>query len=132
MACVTPDKGKEKQMNKAEERNVVRPVIGGNEIPIEELPVRVTAYRDENGYAIVLRSDDKRISNSEGRLVDNFLVRIVAGDVPKVSRAHPVEVSDGQTRHVEVGDAHVDEKGRLFVTNAADGTKMPAAKPTDA
>lgn len=98
-----------------------------NEIPISELPVTVKAYKDENGYAIVLRSEDKRIGDSNGHLVDNFLVRILGGVVPKVDGVHAVAVSDKQTRHVEVADAHIDERGALFVT-AADGTKFPAAK----
>lgn len=99
-----------------------------NEIPIEDLPIQVKAYRDDNGYALVLRSKDKRISNSKGKLVDNFLVRILSGEVPRIAHAHPVAVDGQQVRHVEVGDASVDELGNLFVTNAASGVKMPAAK----
>ena len=100
-----------------------------NEIPIEELPVEVHAYKDENGYALVLRSKDKRIGNSEGRLVDNFLVRILGGDVvPKVEGVHSVKVSDSHTRSVEVADAKIDEVGRLFVTSAADGVQRPAVQ----
>ena len=99
-----------------------------NEITIDELPVVVKAYHDENGYAIVLTSEEKRISNSEGKLVDNFLVRIVGGEVPRSGHAHQVAVSDTQTRHIEVADARVDERGHLFVTNAADGVKMPSAQ----
>lgn len=100
-----------------------------NQIPIEDLPVSVKAYKDENGYALVLRSTDKRIGDSEGRLVDNFLVRILGGDsVPKVGHgSHAVAVSDTQTRHVAVADARIDEKGALFITSE-DGTKFPAAK----
>ena len=100
-----------------------------NQIPIEQLPVDVRAYKDENGYALVLRSEDKRIGNSKGRLVDNFLVRIVGGDVPKVDGVHSVAVSDVHTRRVHVADAKIDEKGRLFVTNAMDGVQMPVATP---
>lgn len=100
-----------------------------NLIPIDQLPVEVKAYKDENGYALVLRSKDKRIGDSKGRLVDNFLVRIVGGDVPKVDGVHAVVVSDDQTRHVPVANATLDEQGRLFVTNAMDGVQRPAATP---
>ena len=108
--------------------NIDETIYEENEIPISELPVTVKAYKDENGYAIVIRSEDKRIGNSEGRLVDDFLVRILGGDVPKLDGLHAVAVSDTQTRLVEVADAKLDENGRLFVTNAADGVQMPAAK----
>ena len=35
----------------------------------------IKAYKDEYGFALVLRSKDKRIGSSTGRLVDNFLHR---------------------------------------------------------
>lgn len=102
--------------------------LAENEIQISELPVTVKAYKDANGYALVLRSEDKRIGDSEGRLVDNFLVRILGGEVPKVGHGvHAVVVSDRQTRHVAVADARIDEVGKLFVTSQ-EGEKYPAAQ----
>ncbi|MBR2682033.1 MAG: hypothetical protein IKE22_02050 [Atopobiaceae bacterium] len=97
-----------------------------NEIPLDQLPVEVKAYQDENGYALVLKSKDKRIGNSEGNLVDTFLVRILGGEVPQA--VHAVAVSDVHTQHVSVADSKIDERGRLFITSAADGVQRPAAK----
>lgn len=99
-----------------------------NEVPLDELPVEIKAYRDENGYALILKSKDKRIGSSDGSLVDTFLVRILAGDVPKVYGVHTVKVADGQIRHVEVADSKIDERGHLFITSATDGVKRRAAK----
>lgn len=96
-----------------------------NEVPIDSLPVQVKAYKDENGYALVLRSEDARIGNSQGRLVKDFLVRILDGEVPKVDGVHAVPVSGTQVRHITVADARIDERGNLFVTNAADGVQIP-------
>ena len=98
-----------------------------NEITLEELPVEIKAYQDENGYAIVIKSKDARIGNAQGRLVDTLLVRVLGGVVPKVNGVHAVTVADTQTRSVEVADAMIDETGRLFVTSAADGVQRPAA-----
>lgn len=99
-----------------------------NEVPLDELPVEIKAYRDENGYALILKSKDKRIGSSDGSLVDTFLVRILAGDVPKVYGTHAVKVSDGLTQHVEVAESRIDERGHLFITSATDGVKRRAAK----
>lgn len=99
-----------------------------NEIPLDQLPVEIKAYKDENGFALVLKSDDKRIGNAEGNLVDTFLVRILEGEVPQTYGVHAVAVSDVHTQHVSVADSKIDEKGRLFITSAADGVQRPAAK----
>lgn len=99
-----------------------------NEIPLDQLPVEIKAYKDENGFALVIKSKDKRIGNSEGKLVDNFLVRILDGDVPQVYGVHSVAVSDMHTRHVEVAGSNIDERGRLFITSATDGVQRPASK----
>ena len=99
-----------------------------NEIPLDQLPVEVKAYKDENGFALVLKSKDKRIGSSNGTLVDNFLVRILDGEVPKVSGVHSVAVAENQARHVEVAESRIDEKGRLFIKSATDGVKRPAVK----
>lgn len=99
-----------------------------NEIPLDQLPVEIKAYKDENGFALVIKSKDKRIGNSEGKLVDNFLVRILDGEVPQVYGVHSVAVSDMHTRHVEVSGSNIDERGRLFITSATDGVQRPAAK----
>lgn len=104
-------------------------VVDENEIPIDELPVEIKAYKDEHGYAIVIRSEDKRIGNAKGKLVDTLLVRMLGGVVPKVDGVHSVVVADKQVRSVPVADARIDEVGRLFVTNAVDGVQMPAATP---
>ncbi len=101
--------------------------VDENEIPLDQLPVELKAYKDENGYALVLKSDEKRIGNSEGRLVDVFLVRILGGPVPKVDGVHAVGIAENQTQLVEVADAKLDEKGRLFVTSATDGIQRPSA-----
>lgn len=100
-----------------------------NEITLDQLPVEIKAYADENGYALVITSEDARIGNAQGKLVKTLLVRILGGDVPKVTGVHAVTVDDKQTRHVEVADAKIDEAGRLFVTSATDGVQRPAAKP---
>ena len=99
-----------------------------NEIPLDQLPVEIKAYKDENGYALVLRSKDKRIGNASGNLVDTFLVRILEGEVPKTYGVHAIAVSDVHTQHVEVADAKIDENGRLFITSATVGVQRPAAK----
>ncbi len=100
----------------------------GNEVPLDQLPVEVKAYRDENGFAILIKSKEKRIGNAEGKLVDTFLVRILGGEVPKAHGAHAVAVSEEQAKHVEVADSKIDERGRLFITSATDGIQRPAAK----
>lgn len=112
----------------AENINTEDKILQENEIPIEDLPVTVTAYEDENGFALVLTSEDARIGDSNGHLVKNFLVRIVRGTVPKVAGAHPVAINDKLTRTVEVADARIDENGRMFVTDAASGIKHPAVE----
>ncbi|MBQ9004930.1 MAG: hypothetical protein IJ092_01005, partial [Atopobiaceae bacterium] len=89
------------------------------------------AFKDENGFALVIKAKDKRIGSSDGKLVDNFLVRILDGEVPKTYGVHSVAVAENQTRHVEVADSKIDEKGRLFITSATDGVKRPAAKKKD-
>lgn len=99
-----------------------------NEVPLDELPVVIKAYKDENGYAIVIKSKEKRIGSSDGTLVDNFLVRVLDGVVPQTYGVHTVAVSDGFTRHVEVAGSKIDERGRLFITSATDGVQRPAAK----
>lgn len=99
-----------------------------NEIPIEQLPVEIKAYEDENGFAIVITSDEARIGNAQGKLVKTLLVRILGDDIPKLKGVHSVTVDDARTRHVPVADARIDEAGRLFVTSAADGVQRPAAK----
>lgn len=99
-----------------------------NEVPLDQLPVVIKAYKDENGYAIVIKSKEKRIGSSDGTLVDNFLVRVLDGVVPQTYGVHTVAVSDGFTRHVEVADSKIDERGRLFITSATDGVQRPAAK----
>lgn len=99
-----------------------------NEIPLDQLPVEIKAYKDEYGFALVLRSKDKRIGSSTGRLVDNYLVRILDGEVPQTYGVHAVAVADGQTRHVEVAESKIDERGRLFITSATDGVQRPAAR----
>ena len=93
-----------------------------NEVPLDQLPVEIKAYRDENGYAIVIKSKEKRIGSSDGTLVDNFLVRILDGVVPQTYGVHTV------ARHVEVAGSKIDERGRLFITSATDGVQRPAAK----
>lgn len=99
-----------------------------NEISLDQLPVELKAYHDEYGYALVIKSKDKRIGNAEGKLVDTLLVRILGGDeVPKVSGVHAVAVSDVHTQHVEVASSRLDEAGRLFITSATDGVQRPAA-----
>lgn len=100
--------------------------MAGKVIDISELPVEVEAYEDENGYAIVITSEDARIGDARGKLVKNFLVRIARGDVPKVDGIHSVRVDDDQVRNVPVADARMDETGRLFVKSAADGVHRPA------
>lgn len=99
-----------------------------NEISLDQLPVEVKAYKDKNGFALVLRSKDKRISNAEGKLVDTLLVRILEGEVPQTYGVHAIAVSDSHTQHVEVAESKVDEMGRLFITSATDGVQRPAAK----
>ena len=61
-----------------------------NEVPLDELPVVIKAYKDENGYAIVIKSKEKRIGSSDGTLVDNFLVRVLDGVVPQTYGVHTV------------------------------------------
>ena len=102
-----------------------------NEIPIEQLPVEIKAYKDENGFAIIITSDEARIGNAQGKLVKTLLVRVLGDDIPKVNGVHSVTVADALTRHVPVADARIDEAGRLFVTSAADGVQRPAAKPEE-
>ena len=99
-----------------------------NEVPLDELPVEIKAYKDDNGFALVLRSKDKRIGNAAGNLVDTILVRILDGEVPKTYGVHSIAVSDRHTQHVEVADSKIDEQGRLFITSATDGVQRPAAK----
>lgn len=99
-----------------------------NEVPLDELPVEIKAYKDENGYALVLKSKENRIGNAEGTLVDTLMVRILGGEIPKVHSAHAVAVSEEQAKHVEVAESKIDERGRLFITSATDGIKRPAAK----
>jgi hypothetical protein len=98
-----------------------------NEIPISDLPLKVTAYEDEKGFALVLTSEDARIGDSTGRLVKNFLVRIVRGPVPKVTGTHAVAINKNLTRTVEVADAGIDEAGNMFITDATTGEKYRAA-----
>ena len=112
----------------AENQTIENVDLKENEIPISELPIEVTAYEDENGFALVLTSEDARIGDSEGRLVKNFLVRIVRGNVPKIAGAHTVAINENLKRTVEVADARVDENGKLFVVDAASGAKHPAAE----
>lgn len=99
-----------------------------NEVPLDELPVEIKAYKDENGYALVLKSKENRIGNGEGKLVDTLLVRILGGVIPKAHGAHAVAVSEEQAKHVEVAESKIDERGRLFITSATDGIQRPAAK----
>lgn len=94
-----------------------------NQIPIEQLPVTIEAFEDDNGFAVVITSEDRRISDSKGNLVNNFLVRIARGDVPKTLKAHPVAINEKQSKHVTVAETHMDEAGRLFVTDNATGEK---------
>ena len=98
-----------------------------NRIALEELPVRISAYEDKNGYAIIIKADDERIGNGQGKLVDTLLVRIARGDVPKVNNTHAAKVNDVLNRTVEVAEANIDEAGRIFVTDKASGQRMPAA-----
>lgn len=109
-------------------KNTTTPKPLDNEIPLDQLPVELKAYKDENGFALVLKSKDRRIGNAEGHLVDKLLVRILDGAVPKVDGVHAVEISDIHSRHVEVADAKIDERGRLFVTSATDGIQRPSTK----
>ena len=104
--------------------------VADNEVALEQLPVEIRAYEDENGYAIYITSEEARIGNAQGKLVKEVMVRVLGGDiVPKVDGVHAVAVSDAHTRSVQVADARIDEAGRLFVTDAADGVQRPAAKP---
>lgn len=98
-----------------------------NEIPLDQLPVELKAYKDENGYALVLKSKDRRIGDAKGRLVDTLLVRILDMAVPKVDGVHAVGITDTYSQLVEVADARIDERGRLFVTSATDGVQRPSA-----
>lgn len=102
--------------------------MAGNLIDISDLPVEVKAYEDENGFALVISSKDARIGDSDGKLVKNFLVRIVRGDVPKVDGVHSVKVDGNQVRSVSVAGARLDETGKLFVESAADGVQRPVAE----
>ena len=97
-----------------------------NQIPIEDLPVTLEAFEDKNGFALVISSKDERIGDSNGRLVNNFLVRIARGDIPKVGTVHSVKISDkGHERSVEVADINMDESGKLFVKSNIDGIQRP-------
>lgn len=97
-------------------------------IALEDLPVEISAYEDDNGYAIIITSGDKRIGNGKGELVDTLLVRVIRGDVPRVNGTCTVQVNDMQTQTVKVAATETDEIGRLFVTNEATGQKMPVAR----
>lgn len=97
-------------------------------IALENLPVKIFAYEDDNGYAIIITSDDKRIGNGQGELVDTLLVRVMRGDVPRVNGTCTVQVNDMQTQTIKVAATETDETGRLFVTDGATGQKMPVAK----
>ncbi|MBR3234507.1 MAG: hypothetical protein IKG11_02720 [Atopobiaceae bacterium] len=114
-------------MPKSKNKTKRNPIEQGTEISLDELPIEIKAYRDKNGFAVVFKSDEQRIGDSDGHLVDNFLVRILDGPVPKKDKAHAVALSDQHSRHVEVAEAKIDERGRLFVTSATDGIQRPAA-----
>lgn len=96
-------------------------------IPLENLPVTISAFEDEHGFAIVIKSEDNRIGSADGTLTNTVTIRVAQGDIPKVATAHPVQIADAITRHVEVKSTHMDETGRVFVTDAASGEKHPVA-----
>lgn len=104
--------------------NGAKDIVRNNgEVTLDELPVSITARQDENGYVLVITSDEKRIGGSNGRLVDSCRIRILDGDVPRVSGVHAIAITGSKARHVGVADARIDEMGSLFVTSAADGVK---------
>lgn len=114
-------KRKESSMSETTENH------NNNQININDLPITVDAFEDENGYALVLTSKDARIGNSAGVLVKNFLVRIARGDVPQPNKTHPVQIGDGVKQTVEVDTVRIDETGKMFVTSAADKVQRPVA-----
>lgn len=96
-------------------------------VDISELPVRISAFEDDNGYALEIKADDARIGRADNHLTSEIVVRIVRGATPVATHAHPVAIAKGQTRFVEVADASIDQGGHLFVTDAASGVRHPAA-----
>lgn len=96
-------------------------------IDISELPVHISAFEDDNGYALEIKADDARIGRADNHLASELIIRIVRGATPVTTHAHPVAITKEQTRFVEVADARIDEGGHLFVTDAASGISHPAA-----
>jgi hypothetical protein len=95
-------------------------------LSMDDLPVNCRIAKDENGFALILTAKDKRIARGDGKLVDELVVRIADGKVPRIGHPFPVRLSDTMQRTVTVADARLDEHGAMTVVSQEDGRTYKA------